>query len=510
MKSGDGSLMEPYPHHAENPAKLEAHMDEVFVTGARLLRPAIDAPYTDATAVLENTKHFQSRLSEESAVLPYCANAIKFYSSLGASDPDAFHTMIVKKTHQNLINAFNRFTAEKTIRSGVKWQHYVKKHLSELHDSAAFNRQITAAAPVYKKVAATGTGRPSLLPPVRPPTTHSKDENPYAGMPELRCYKPGPDDDSWEGEEMPPLRTLNLVDDDSPPELGKPIGNYHDTKIMKKLHAAEARGDMVEIRHYRRKAGLGAEFDDMPPFKQNDSTIEGNIGVFREAYYGWRKRHAQRKGGEKGKADEQKYREREESLERKKTKSNRAEEERRRENREADAMRKEREAEGTNSKFPGVYESSSRTQKLAAKQKPVEDQIDPSNPAESLKAVKWLRECCNAEGSRRVNLQAGSKYVFFAPSDEMIVQLLTKFAGNPIPLSKERVVSAHLAERVSTTTFKTLAGIHVEKNGATIVLPKVVNPQILGAEARRVASIVVKGCQVIVLPHDNLFHVPRK
>jgi hypothetical protein len=503
LPAGDGALMEPYPHHPQNTGKLEAHVDSVFIAGAELLRTAIDSPFQDALSVLENTEHFGDKLSKSTAMLPYCSNSIKFYSSLGASDPDAFHTMIVNQTHKDLISAFNRFAAEKTIRSGKKWEHYVQKHLTELHDSALFNRKVTAPTPVYKKaVVAAPTARPSLLPPVRPPTTHTKSENPYAGMPELRCHKTDPDsdDDSWEGE-----GGSYLAENDVPPELGEPIGNHHEHTLVEKLQKAERHHDMDKIRKYRKKLGVGDEFADMPPLKMKDEADEGRIGFFREIYYGEKKRHAQRQGTAKGNADAKKYQAKEDALKKKKNASNEAEAERRQTNREID---KEHEAD-LEKKYPGVRESKSPVQR---QKQAADDKIDPSNPAEKLKSVKWLRECCSAEGARRVTLKAGAKYIFFAPSDDMIDQLLAKFAKTEkqVALSKERVVSAHLAEQDSTTTFKTMAGVHVEKSGTTIVLPTVKHPQILGVAKGRVASVNVKGCTVIVLPHDNLFQVSKK
>jgi hypothetical protein len=508
-KNRDAVLLEPYPQHRENPAKLQEHMNGVFLAGARLLRSAIDAPFVDAAATLENADHFQTEMARDTVVLPHCGNAFKFYSSLGVGEPDAFHKMIVKASHQNLKNAFNSFAAKKQIRSGAKWEHYCNKHLADLHDSAAFNRKITASAPVYKKQVAAPTGRPSLLPPVRPPTTHTMppklQDSKYANMPELRSYKPDPEDLSWEGEERPASQQSVQ---DGPPELGQPISNHHHSemeraKFTKKLMKAERKGKTEKIAKYKRKLaaeryGMGKEYEGMPELKVQ----EGKVGFFREIYYGERKRHAQRKGDKKGEA---KYKEREESLEDKKDASNRAEHMRRERNKEADERRRE-EAD-----LEGEMPPPLTNEKVSSRQKQAEDVIDHNDPAEALKSVKWLRECSNATGAQKLTLDRGKTYIFFAPTDAMIDRLMEKFASTTVgALSKERVVSAHLAKKGSTTSFETLAGVRVEKVGTRITYPALKNPEIVGAEGGRVSSILVKGCRVVVLPHDNLFQVQKK
>lgn len=510
----DGSLMEPYPHHKENPAKLQEHVDSMFVVGARLLESALDAPFVDAAAVLENTEYFKTELARDTIILPHCEDALKFYASLGSKDPAAFHAMIVSACHQDLKNSFNKFCANKTIRTGKKWVHYVNKHMADLHDSAAFNRKITAAAPVYPKKAVAGTAKASLLPPVRPPTTHTMPpkvaDTKYTGMPELRNYKPTLDD-SWEAEVTPGMNLKD--DDDAPPPLGQPIANHktrgeeaawtraHREKWSEKMRRAKAEGNYKREEKYRGKIErISSEASKMPELKTQDGAVEGDVGFFREIYYDQRKKHAQRNG----KTDEaNKYAKRRSELDKKNDAKNEAEAERRRANKEDDERRRREEAGDVLAKVSPA--------KVATQTTATDDLIDPSDPAEKMKSVKWLRECSNATGPQQISLEKGKTYMFFAPTDGMIDRLMETFASGDIGrMSKERVVSAHFALKTNMTTFKTLAGVFVEKDGTRITKPAVKYPDIVCADDGRVSSISVKGARVVVLPHENLFQVPKK
>jgi len=460
------AFLEPYAHCNNNEDKLAAHVKAMLEKATELLQPNIDSAYEDVNATLANTDYFRRMIADKTVTLPHCSNAVKFYSMVGAPDPGTFHKTLVKATHATLIKAWNQYTARKTIRTGEGFVRYVKKpqHQIELHDAHAFDHMVANRAPV---------GKAKLLPPVRPPATHRGAEKAiYADMPALKPLVPQDDE---EEDEMFVAGFRDRASRAKESLSTRRDKSAEDKAAKKKFKREQAERDekAAEAKLKKRQARrTGDEFEahlsddeDLPPL---------GAAVSIDCH----------KKDKKHKKKQQEY------MESRMTELSLDDEEDVRSVRKMPAL-----VPISASKMPALVPIS--TSKLPASDDPTQ-----------LKSVDWLRECVAAKDHWHIALKPGQQYVYFAPSDAQINRITEHFAKNPgKALSKERVVSTHLAIRPKSvsSTFETLSGLKVRKDGDRIAAPAVANPRIQTDEEGHVSSIELAGAEVFILPHNNVF-----
>jgi len=457
------AFLEPYAHCSSNEDKLAAHVKAMLEKATELLQPNIDSAYEDVNATLANTDYFRRMIADKTVTLPHCSNAVKFYSMIGAADPGSFHKTLVKATHATLSKAWNQYTARKTIRTGEGFVRYVKKpqHQIELHDAHAFDHMVANRAPV---------GKAKLLPPVRPPASHRGAEKAiYSDMPALKPL--APQDDEEEEDEMFIAGFRDRATRAKESLSTRRDKSAADKAAKKKFKREQAERDeaAAEAKLKKRQARrTGDEFEahlsddeDLPPL---------GAAVSIDCH----------------KKDKKKYK-KEKYMESQMTELSLDDEE------DVRSVRK----------MPALVPISAN--KLPAL---VPISANSSDESSQLKSVEWLRECVSAKDHWHIALKPGQQYVYFAPSDAQINRITEHFAKNPgKALSKERVVSTHLALRPKnvSSTFETLSGLKVRKNVDHIVAPIVANPRIQTDEDGHVSSIELAGAEVFILPHNNVF-----
>lgn len=494
--------MEPYAHCSSNDAKLAAHMNAMLKKSTELLRSNIDSPYEDVNATLANADYFRRMIAEKTVTLPYCSNAVKFYTLLGAAEPGVMHEKLVKATHATLIKAWNQYTARKTVRTGDGFVRYVNKphHLAELHDAHAFDHMIKTSS--------------SLLPPVRPPASHSTKES------KVSIY-----------EEMPPLKPI--ADDEDEMLLEGPFSSARDAINRKRRDAAQkavtkaerdvekaeqlkekadASGNKAKITEadYRLKRAQQALTNAQRDFERREARVVSE-GIDNElsleedeevpplgdaiAIEGLRDRLSRRKKKKKtkpvgaGMDDSLSLEEEDEELPPLGAAISI--------DCHHDKKKKHHKEEEVDSKMPALVPIKSKMPELVP--------IKSKTPETGLKSVEWLKQCVANDD---IKLKAGKTYVFFAPSNTQIQRVVDHFAKQPNKvLSKERVISTHIAEHPGDASgnFTTFSGLSVVKNGAEIQKPLVANPRIQADSNGKVDSMKIAGALVYVLPHNNLF-----
>lgn len=500
-------FVEPYAHCSSNDAKLAAHMNAMLKKSTELLRSNIDSPYEDVNATLANADYFRRMIAEKTVTLPYCSNAVKFYTLLGAAEPGAMHEKLVKATHATLVKAWNQYTARKTVRTGDGFVRYVNKphHLAELHDAHAFDHMIKTSS--------------SLLPPVRPPASHSTKES------KVSIY-----------EEMPPLKPI--ADDEDEMLLEGPFSSAKDyvnrkrrdaaqkaltkaDRALKKAQAdkdaADSSGNPGKIREaeYRLTRAQQAFDNAERDFNRRDARAPVNEGIDNElsfeedeelpplgdtiAIEGLRDRLSRRKKKKKTKPvgagmDDSLSLEEDEDEELPPLGA-------------AISIdchhdkKKKHHKEEVDSKMPPLRPIKSKMPELV----PIKSQKPEASLETGLKSVDWLKQCVANDD---IKLKAGKTYVFFAPSNTQIQRVVDHFAKQPNKvLSKERVISTHIAEHPGDASgnFTTFSGLSVVKNGPEIQKPLVANPRIQADAKGKVDSMKIAGALVYVLPHNNLF-----
>jgi len=499
--------VEPYALHRSNEAKLAAHVEAMYLKAADIIRSSIDEPFTDVSAMLQNKDHIKNAISKQTVKMPQCANAAKFYTSLGRQDPDAFHQRLAEATHATLTKAWNAYSTKDGLHTGGDFIRYAKKHSAEFHNNKRFSDQVK-----NKDVAAAQQGepigRPTLLPPIRMPPSQ-KTGKIDSDMPALRPYDDEQDEDAMDMIEGPfskykewrmeraeknlaqakaKLAKAKLEMEDAGGDRKKQI------KAQQKIDEAEAEVRRYERATERRGDKLGDEidnevvdFDDMPALSQPASaSIDSAMPPLVNKSQKLSKKFE-------------------------------------------DYSDEEFSDDADYAAMPSL-KSQGQQQKLFSDDDDMADSFDDDMPAlrplgssapaanaglkkeqsdntEDLTAVQWLRQCAiTHDPKQKISLKPGTVYVFFAPTNNKIRGVEQWFAANSEKvLSKKQLVMQHLAEKSQTQEFKTMSGRSVVKQGTAIKTPMVENPELVGIAAGRVPTINVGGAKVLVLVHNNVF-----
>lgn len=433
--------VEYYPMHDEPADKLRAHVGKMVNYGLDLCKLLINDPFTDVTKSLANEKEMRNEIKSQAKAH---VNSIKFYTSLGIADPDAFHSELVKHSLDVATKLWTNFSLQKKVLSKQKFENFVEKHLSEYHNNERFDSRIKDQ-PV---------GKAQLLPPIRPPVVNRTEDKKVAANSPV--------------QQKSALRKIveQSAVQSSMPAL-KPIKN--EMPALKPI-----KSEMPELR-------VASDMPKLVELEDQDDDVElvdEEIGGPKDWYYAAKSDRAKRK--------QEKYKGKEEKAEAKK-----------KERKEKKMMKEE---------WPGVdlvqYPKSSTPQTAPPPQ--VQAPAPTSNTFVADKAVSWLRE---AVQNKKIALKEGASYVLFAPSNETLTQLENYYASGKVvgqSLAPSKVIEHHLALGVhKDSQFTTMTGLKVEKAQMNITAP--VKTSVLISGNNTMKRIAIGTSFVTIMPHGTIF-----
>lgn len=271
-----------YSQHEDPVDKLREHVKVTVNDGLALCKVLINDPWANVAETLANTKEMKNELNLKAKQR---FNPIKFYNSLGISDPEAFHRELLDHSLNVTTKMYTDFALQKKVLSEVKFQNYIEKHLAKYHHNQIFDTKIKDQ-PV---------GKAQLLPPIRPPVVKSTDNKTVAksaspvqqkpmlrkiveqplvqsSMPALKPIK----------SEMPELRVANDMpkltpitqketDDDDLEIIDEEIGGPKDYYYALKKDRAERK----EAKHAKKKAEAEAKQEERKKRKAMKSEWPG-------------------------------------------------------------------------------------------------------------------------------------------------------------------------------------------------------------------------------------------
>jgi len=295
------------------------------------------------------------------------------------------------------------------------------------------------------KITGQPIGKAELLPPIRPPVNR-----PDELKSSVRSASAAPTK-----ETMPALRKIN----DSPA-----------------TNKSDVQKQMPALKPIEKEAPVAAKTDDrsMPTLRRISDDDEVDIAGPRQWARDFKEARTNRKSEE--------YAEKKERLQKEK---------------EERKKKKEMKKHGMSGEWPGVD----------LVEYPKKQQIEsrpPTSPTFNANvAIEWLRECVS---QKEIQLNAGSRYVFFAPVDAKLRELEAHYANGGVKsgrrLAKHLLVKAHLAEGVhNSSNFETLSGVVVQKEHLTITKP--VQTNIIAENSLK--SLVIGDAVVTVMPQPVFF-----